>query len=350
MDRRPTSLFATLAGYQLRNEFWRAYNYATNQYRRQAWQKIGLLSRPRQRMPSNRLILGSYRGGPRGYAAVVRRRRGLKRKSSKRPRGVGRAYRVRRIGSGATGRRTRARKSAYRPNLGEGLGAHPSRKYLHTIAWATKSDKTLYHQRLVKVPWSADEEALNRRSGRYCDVVGVKLRYWFAIRNEVETSALLDHPIQVRWAIINPKTNTGTIADISPGSDFFMSDSPTADLGMDFPTTGNCFKYQNRRINTRKYGVVQQGTFVLQLNTASNNTRTNKTSKKLISTWVPIRRQMKWGTQNNATDEESYPNANLHFVYWFTGLGDSTSPGLMPDALGVWGETLAYFRNASIVS
>jgi hypothetical protein len=191
---------------------------------------------------------------------------------------------------------------------------------------------------------------MNRRSGRLVDVVGVKFRAWFNLKdNLVESSPIWDNPIQIRWAIINPRDNTGAESDITTGTNFFVSNDPVADDATDFPSTGNCFKYMNRKINTRRYGVLQERTFIISNDPAANNTRVNMRSKKFLTFYVPVKTQMKWGGTSGSSD---YPNANIQFVYWFVAMGDKDTVQKFSTSqpFDFHYEKNIYFRNADILT
>lgn len=123
----------------------------------------------------------------------------------------------------------------------------------------------------------------------------------------------------VRWCILNPKENTGEQGDIEPAN-FFIGVNPALEEAVNFEGTGTSFNYMNRQINRRKYGIMQQGKFILHQDPASNNSRLGMGTKKNVNLWLPIKRQMKW--PNNTVDT---PNTNIHFVYWMCELGDNTA-------------------------
>lgn len=180
-------------------------------------------------------------------------------------------------------------------------------------------DKELHFITLVDIPYSDVDDLRNTREHRIVNVRSVKIRKWFSFKPGI----LVVKPITVRWAILNPRDNSGAGAtDIAPGTDFFMSPDPGADPAENFPATGNVFQYMNRAINRRRYGVLKEGHFQLTPDPANNAVPTvaDSTYQKFLSIYVPIRRQMKW--PNNTT---SSPNANLYFVWWYTSTGDMES-------------------------
>lgn len=236
--------------------------------------------------------------------------------------------------------RTGFRHTSYYYNLGVRPGHYPSKKNLETFSDSQLDDKTLYVRQLVAVPYS-DTELMNARQGRLANVRGVKLRMWFNIKNQAESSIKLNQPLMVRWCILNPKTNDGTVDSIETNN-FFISQDPGTEEAEDFPTTGNCFRYMNRKINRRKYGVLQQGKFILQNDVGSNNSRVNMQSKKAVNLWLPIRRQMKWG--NNIDDD---PNSNIFFCWWYCEVGDKDDPKKHTDSpIDMVAEAVTYFKDS----
>lgn len=260
-----------------------------------------------------------------------------------------RRYRARRaMGTNGPAFRSRMRRTRYRVELGERMGFMPSRKHMATGSTTSAVDKVLHATRLVNIPYSDTDNVMNTRVGRLCDVTGVKFRAWISLKsNIIESSVIWSDPIQVRWAVINPRENTGELTDVTNGNNFFMSDSPAADDTDNFPSTGNCFKYMNRKINSRRYGVLQEGSFLLSNDPAATNTRVNPRSKKFISFYVPIKRQMKWANNGTAT-EDAFPNANIQFVWWFVKQGDKDTAQVYAanTPFDYHNERITYFKNA----
>lgn len=356
MPRSP-NFFQTVAGYALYNEA----SHLASEFKRRIRKSVAnrILGPPTYRTFSDHR--------PRTYDLMrirsVRRRstmnrlnRGRKRKYRsyrtrryKRARGRGRARSA--MGTNGPSFRSRMRKTRYRVELGERIGYMPSRRTGYNGGSSINQDKRLDVTRLVKVGYSDTDNIMNSRTGRLCDVIGVKFRAWFTLKTElVENSPIWDNPIQIRWAIINPQDNTGANSDISTGTNFFVSTDPGEDDTVNFPNTGTCFKYMNRKINTRKYGVLQEGSFLLSNDPAANNTRVDMKSKKFISFYVPIKRQMKW-PNNGISDADAYPNANISFVWWFVKMGDKDTAQQFNTTQPMdWHyEHITYFRNADIL-
>lgn len=300
-----------------------------------------------RRNTTTRRRYGKRRYASRGYKRRVRRRTATYKR--------GRARRA--MGTNAPAFRTKMRSSKYRPNIGERIGYHPSRKDMQFNTLNADTDKRLHAVRLVGVEYSDTDNVMNRRTGRLVDVIGVKFRAWFQLKqNLVDSSNIWKNPIHIRWAIINPKTNTGDISDITTGTNFFVADSPANEDAIDFPFTGNCFRYMNRKINPRRYGVIQEGTFLLGNDTDASQERVNMRSKKFMSFYVPIYRQMKWGNNDTGINGR-YPNANLYFVYWFVAMGDKDDAQKFPLAtagvdqpLDIHYEKITYFRNPDVLN
>lgn len=284
--------------------------------------------------------------------------RGRYARAKKRTRRVVRSRRARRaMGTNGPAFRTRQRRSRFRADLGQRMGYMPSRRVATTSSTSTSKDKELHTNRLISIPYNDTDNYMNCRTGRLCDVHGVKFRAWFSLKQPlVETSVIWDNPIQVRWAVINPKNNTGQDVDITAGTNWFMSDSPAVDDAADFPvgtaTVGaNCFRYMNRKINSRRYGVLQEGSFLLSNDPGATNTRVLPRAKKFISFYLPIKRQMKWSGIGTGT-EDMFPNANLHFVYWFVKMGDKDDPQSYDSdqPFDFHNERITYFKNAEILT
>lgn len=240
---------------------------------------------------------------------------------------------------------SRTKRARYTAQLGVPVTKHTSKKHTLHTSGGDISDKQLAVQRLIAVPYSDDDTKLDHRQGKLCNVKGVKMRFWFsyecpffnAYTSADPNSSLINirqmtiDPIQIRWAILNPKDNDGltTNKDLK----FFDSENPGVDDAKNFPTTGNCFQFMNRKINNRQYGVVKEGTFILQPGQDSdgwtNGPRNKLSSKKLINLWLPIKKQVRW--ENNATGTgDEFPTTNLFFVWWYCRLGDSTDPRKYP--------------------
>lgn len=254
---------------------------------------------------------------------------------------AGRRVRYKTSPTFAPSMKTSFRHTPYYFNLGLRPGHYPSKKHLETFSDSVLRDKRLRVEPLISVPYS-DSERMNSRQGRLANVRGVKLRIWFQLKNQSEGAVKMNEPIMVRWAVLNPKTNDGTVDSIEENN-FFISQDPQTEEAEDFPSTGNCFRYMNRKINRRKYGVLQQGKFIIQNDVDSNNTRVSMKSKKSVNLWLPVRRQMKWG--NNIDDD---PNSNLFFVCWYCDAGDKDDPQrhAADGVMDIVGEKVTYFKDS----
>lgn len=265
----------------------------------------------------------------------------------------------RRTGATAPGIRTRARRSRYRRQLGRRYGAKPIRRHMEHVKNDTANgDKTMYMNRLVKIPYSDDDTLMNVRKGTLCDVSGVKMRHWFVLKGVTYTNAVT-RPIQVRWAVVNPKENDGlSTFDITK---FFVNPNPGTDEAVGFKTatsttSGNAFEYMNRKINRREIGVIQEGTFTLNNdNGVTAQSQVSMQSQKLINIYIPVNRQMSWA-DNTAGSAGAHPEQNLYFVWWYCQLGDAKENGWIwagdTDAntpISHQFEKITYFRNARIL-
>jgi len=149
------------------------------------------------------------------------------------------------------------------------------------------------------------------------------MRIWWYLKSQlVEGTSVWQDPIQVRWAVLLPKNNEGfdTIA-----TDKFFVNNGRTDEGdaMPFVDNANCFLYMNSKINKREFGVLQEGQFLLSNDAASTSTRVAPTSKKMLSIYVPIKKQVEFAQLDALTGSE-YPTTNAYFVWWFCKQGDGS--------------------------
>lgn len=316
-----------------------AANYIRRRYRR----KVGnAMYRRMRRSYSTRTAYLRGTGRARSSRAIVSRRAGL--------RGGKRSWSRAMGASSAPSARTKFKRSRFYTGLGLKPGFSVSKKYYFSSSSSNVQDKSLYIDRMIRADYDANEGLGNRRTGRLCDVRGVKMRHWFSLKNLVAASQVHDAPIQVRWAILNPKTNTGASTDINT-TNFFMNDGEIDgnDDATDFPTTGRCFKYMNRKVNKRRYGILQEGTFLLSNDVSSDNSRLSPTARKLLSLYIPVSRQMKWGT-NVASDVT--PTTNLYFVWWYVQEGDKDTAkkfGTGDTPIDHTYESITYFKDSDRV-
>lgn len=284
-----------------------AINYIRRRYRRKLGSALYRYARRRLK-PGRANLRGSRR------RAITTGRRPIRSTKRSWSRAMG--------SSSAPSARTKYKKSRYSSVLGLRPGSNESKKYLTEFTNSSSVDKNLIIDHLVHVDYDAADGRGDRRQGRICDVKGVKMRHWFSLKNLVAGSNIHDTPLQVRWAVINPKENTGSALDITT-TNFFMADGGSGsgnDDAMNFPSAnGNCFKFMNRKINRRKFGVLQEGTFLLSNDVASNNSRVAPQSRKLLTLWIPVNKQMKWASN---TAGSTLPTTNLYFVWWYCQEGD----------------------------
>jgi len=231
------------------------------------------------------------------------------------------SYRPRDLFQAARGRRSR-----YRTQLGRKPGKYSTRRHQAGATITNVPDKSKSSIRLMQVPYSADENVINTRKASLVRVKGVKFRAWFKFISGVGAGAdapVYKEPLQVRWALLNPKNNDGlsTVSDV----DFLITANPTADQATNFPTSGRSFTYMSRKINREQFGVLKEGSFILDPGAQVAKTTTAGpgvplSGHKFINLYVPINRQMKW-----ANDAATHPEQNVYFVYWYTTLGDENS-------------------------
>ena len=268
------------------------------------------------------------------------------------------------------GLRTRTRATRYRSQLGRRVGKYSTRKTNTQVSWAlidslgTKvyadvADKKFASARLINIPFNSNEENINTRKGNIVNVRGVKIRLWWQLNVDIFGNNLTT-PLQVRWCILNPKKNTGVQnLDLD---DFFIDTDPTDNITAPFLDGGNAdsFYYMNRKINREQFGVVKQGTFVLNNNRNGGYTNNSvhvqlsPSAYKKVSCYIPINRQMVF-----ATNGAVHPEQNLYFCWWYCRLGDPAlaqafvegtpepqTDGTVP--LQCRMEKITYFRNSQM--
>jgi len=238
----------------------------------------------------------------------------------------------------------RGRGGRYHRNLGRKPGSYKTRRNTQEGFKRDLQDKTFSSTRLIQIPWSEDEAIINTRRGQLTNVRGLHFNAWFKQPFDLATGAIVKYqaPIQVRWAIINPKENTGAIS--LGTSNFFVSKNPVSDMSDDFPGSGKCFDFMNRKINRELYSVMSQGMFVLQppidtgtatsYNTSAtggadetavqNRQRLGPGSFKKVSVNIPIKKQMRWDS-NQAGVAGQYPDQNIYFCWWYCQMGDDST-------------------------
>mgnify|MGYP000228474275 CR=1 FL=1 len=226
-----------------------------------------------------------------------------------------------------------ARRSQYNNQLGRRPGSYKVRRHTVTAQVTNVPDKTVNSFRLIYVGHDTDETKINKRRANIANVKGVKLNCWFQMPEEANQEfASVAYPIQVRWAVINPKDNNGggTIST----NEFFIAANPEDTLTRDFPASGDSFQFMNRKINREQYGVLKEGHFVLRPDPGNaatvtpsapntGNKRMAASTQKNIKCYVPVKRQMQWA--DTATTKPTHPEQNLYFVWWYCKLGDMVS-------------------------
>lgn len=244
----------------------------------------------------------------------------------------------------AVGIHSKTRHSRYHTTLGRRPGKYSSRRHMREfsrIDGSALGNKKLFSERLVSIPYSDNDTLINCRKGQLCNVRGVKLNMWFRMRPDE-----INNPLQVRWAILSPKEQTGNALNAAP-QDFFINPDPANEMSKDWQATGNAFKYMNRKINREQFGVVKEGTFILSSVGAPDVTVFSPKAFKKIKMYIPIARQMKFD-QNAFTDEAQYPNSNLYFCVWYCDLADRTTAADAALNLDWFGELTTYFHNSDM--
>lgn len=266
-----------------------------------------------------------------------------------------------------------ANRGGYHRNLGRKPGSYQVRRHTFEGFKRDLKDKVFFSTRLINIPWNEDESVINSRRGQLANVRGVTFNCWFKYPFQVTTGAIppitYQAPVQVRWAIINPKENVGGISCST--SNFFISKNPTSQMAEDFPAVGKCWDYMNRRINKELYSVMSQGMFVLHPPTGSAATsgsfntntdgsdgtvaahqRLDATQFKKISVRIPIRKQMRWDS-NVPGAGGANPDQNIYFVFWYCAMGDDAETQRYDTTLtpvrADW-EVTNYFTNSRMFS
>lgn len=240
-------------------------------------------------------------------------------------------------------RQRTARRTVFRTNLGRKAGKYSTRRVATQGDKNNLGDKRTHWARLIEIPHGT-EDSINRRKAALVHLKGIKLRAYFRLKNEGEGQPLYNLPLQVRWAIINPKENLGAdLTSTQLPTDFFINENPSLEMAKSFPATGKCWDYFNRKINRAKYGVLKEGQFILRNDVGSNGTRLAAKALHQLSIWIPINRQMKW-----ANDATSFPEQNVYFCWWYAQQGDNTDLQKFATGLAIdeHHERINYFTNS----
>lgn len=249
-----------------------------------------------------------------------------------------------------------AKGSKFRSNLGRRPGKYASRRRTAQGSELQLDDKTLKTFKLIDIPFNASDAIINTRKSNLVKVTGVKLRIQFGLQSRPFDNATTGTPIIVRWAIINPKENTGDSTFNS--NKFFITKNPVDNMAQDFPDgVGSQFVYLNRKINREQFGVLREGQMTLVysdggargIGTASGAKYIpSKHSFNCLNIYLPINRQMRF-----ENDLVTNPTENLYFCYWFVGMGDEQTNRLYTienTPLKEFHESTTYFRNSAMYS
>lgn len=229
--------------------------------------------------------------------------------------------------------------SRYRNQLGRKPGKYGTRRnWYQSIEDGNEQDKKAHFHRLISAAWSENETQINKRRGQLCNVVGVKVRMLWEMKATLTANAnAYKQPIQIRWAVVNPKENSGSdlLRNASP-NEFWIDADPTSNMYKNWTTTGNCMSYTSRKINRDAWGVLREGTFVLCPNPSGtgDNTldaRLGRSMGNQLNLWIPVRRQMSWTTNDEVTASR-WPEENIYFVWWYCKQFDSTDAQKMNSA------------------
>lgn len=244
---------------------------------------------------------------------------------------------------------TRTRRTRFKHQLGMPMSYANKSQYSYKKAKTVASaEKQRHFTRLVRIPYSDQDDLFNRRKGRLVNVKGVRFQWTCRLK----PSANINEPLTIRWCVVNPRDNDGE--ETLPTNNWFRSLNPGTEYAEDFPIGtgggagwGDHYDLMTRGINRRKYGVLKEGHFVLSpAETGNNDTRKTWRQQKLLQFYIPIYQQMKW-TGNGV----EYPSSNLYFVWWYCGRGDLGDLATYADVNTVpieeQQQITCFFRNAS---
>lgn len=242
-------------------------------------------------------------------------------------------------------------RTSYRAKYHTALGEKPSRKCNRVTTQEittdnTLDDKRLHSTRLVEVPYSANDYEANRRHSFKCWVKGIKLRW------TVKAKATFDlaQPLTIRWAILQPETNTGASTDVNV-TEFFRDEDTAQDHYDDFPTTGVYTEYMRKALNTDKYGIIKTGSFTISPSTTGTTTVKHWASTKMFNIWVPINKILTWTNVAAGVDDE-FPESNVHLVWWYCERGTLGTAQIYPTTgstpLEQLVEKQVYFKNIHV--
>lgn len=238
------------------------------------------------------------------------------------------------------------RRTAYYRTLGRRKGKFATRRaaVLDQID-TVPPDKQIYANGMVFInkASSTEEDIIHKRRGDLAYVHGVKWRHIFKL-TQVDTPGFdITKPIRVRWAVVIPKGDS-----IPSGNatllDFFIDPNPDQDQIQPGPFgSGSHFALFNRKINREAYSVLREGQFLLsqQGQPESFPAMFGPSSTKIISTYIPIKRQMKF-------NEDGTPEKDISFLYWYADDCDvgTTQKWPVNRPIQAAHEKITYFTNA----
>lgn len=276
-------------------------------------------------------------------------------KRQREPMVFSRKYKKRKVGSSAmqatnTGPASQStlKPSRYKNNLGGWTGRHYAKRVTYKATEDALGDKEQHIYRLVSIPWVTNDAYMTSRNGKYCDVYGVTWRAIWKIKDSFDQ--LL--PLTIRWAILNPKENSGDTTDV-PTTAFFESRSHDSNLYDNFDAYNDWPSLMDTPIFKDRYGVVQEGNFTLDPHTSGTATVKGYHQERYMKKFIPIRKRMEWSS-NNAVAGSEHPQQNLFFVWWYcsrcdiTGTKKYTSQATVP--IEFYHERTTYFRDSKLLN
>lgn len=228
-----------------------------------------------------------------------------------------------------------ATPSRYRSQLGRPMNRFSTRRHTHFPPQVSDvKDRDLHVNRLINIPWSEDETQINRRRSNLVGVKAVRFRCMFQLLSNAGTSeGIRKWPIEIRWAVINPKNNDGSITAYNPttgvsqfDNEFFISRNPGEQMSLSMNRSHNWWTYHKDRINREKYGVLAEGRTkplyfpIGEQEIVTPNCLTQSMCHNL-EIYIPIGKQIKFEVNDIASPDE-WPEQNIYFVWWYTRMND----------------------------
>lgn len=161
-----------------------------------------------------------------------------------------------------------------------------------------KNGNVLYTQEISKIP---QDNTIDGRERAVIKLKGVKINHW--IFNE-QTK-----PMMYRWALIQFKHNTSSASTSNVKNEFFRSQGDQRVVNFDVLT--NAQHKHTYGINTDRFHVHGQGSFLLSAVTDTTTKNETRDNYRMVSTYVPVN---KLAHYEGPTDDDC--TEALIFCYW----------------------------------